>query len=279
VDFSEASRGAAHYARALAEGFGAKVKALRVLHTLDHTFAGLEGVGPGFDDFISNRLELARRDLAQFVGAELPSTAEAVVLQGDPAHQIVHFAQDQKANLILLPTHGYGPFRRFILGSVTAKVLHDADCPVWTGVHLAEAPPPETINFRSVLCAVDLGPQSHNVLCWAAQFAGRCEAHLTLLHVVPALDIGSARNIDGDWNVALTNKAWDGLRALQDRVGTRAEQLIESGQTAAAVRVAAEGKQADLIVIGRGATSGAIGRLRANAYAIIRESPCPVVSV
>ena len=66
----------------------------------------------------------------------------------------------EQMDLIVMPTHGYGPFRRFILGSVTAKVLHDADCPVMTGVHLEEAPPIDTIAFRHVLVAVDLGPQS-----------------------------------------------------------------------------------------------------------------------
>jgi len=38
-------------------------------------------------------------------------------------------------------------------------------------------------------------------------------------------------------------------------------------------------RQADLLVIGRGSAAGVYGRLRTNAYAIIRESPCPVVSV
>jgi hypothetical protein len=34
--------------------------------------------------------------------------------------------------MILMPTHGYGPFRQMLLGSVTAKVLHDSKCPVLT---------------------------------------------------------------------------------------------------------------------------------------------------
>ena len=54
-----------------------------------------------------------------------------------------------------MPTHGYGPFRRFILGSNTAKVLHDADCPVWTGVHVEEIPAfgtslPQRFSARSI---------------------------------------------------------------------------------------------------------------------------------
>jgi hypothetical protein len=35
-------------------------------------------------------------------------------------------------DLIVTPTHGYGLFRRFLFGSATLKVLHDAACPVWT---------------------------------------------------------------------------------------------------------------------------------------------------
>ena len=39
---------------------------------------------------------------------------------------------------MIMPTHGYGVFRRFLLGSVTSKVLHDLGCPVLTGAHLTE---------------------------------------------------------------------------------------------------------------------------------------------
>jgi nucleotide-binding universal stress UspA family protein len=46
----------------------------------------------------------------------------------------------ENASLIILPTHGYGPFRRFLLGSATAKVLRDADCPVLIGAHMEHAP-------------------------------------------------------------------------------------------------------------------------------------------
>jgi len=41
----------------------------------------------------------------------------------------------------------------------------------------------------------------------------------------------------------------------------------------------AASRRADLLVIGRGAESGLVGRLRANAYAILRESPCPVATI
>ncbi len=70
-----------------------------------------------------------------------------------------------------MPTHGYGPFRRFILGSVTAKVLHDADCPVWTGVHLEEAPPIERSRFATFWWPWTWARRARRRCEWAAWLA------------------------------------------------------------------------------------------------------------
>jgi nucleotide-binding universal stress UspA family protein len=66
---------------------------------------------------------------------------------------------------------------------------------------------------------------------------------------------------------------------LQENVGTKAEAFIDSGDAPSVVCRLAEEHKADLLVIGRGSASGIFGRLRANAYSIIRQSSCPVVSV
>jgi nucleotide-binding universal stress UspA family protein len=44
-------------------------------------------------------------------------------------------------------------------------------------------------------------------------------------------------------------------------------------------REAALGHQSDLIVIGRGVMQTRLGRLRSSAYSIVREAPCPVISI
>ena len=59
----------------------------------------------------------------------------------------------------MMLTHDYGPFRRFLLGSVTAKILHDAACPVWTSAHLETWPVAGDVGIRKVLGAVDFGPR------------------------------------------------------------------------------------------------------------------------
>jgi nucleotide-binding universal stress UspA family protein len=166
-----------------------------------------------------------------------------------------------------MPTHGYGPFRRYILGSNTAKVLHDADCPVWTGTHLSESPAVVAAPFHHVMCAVDLGSQSAKALAWAAHFSREFDARLTLFHVTAC-------------DPQLRSSAGDALNSLRSQVGASTAELdIESGEASRLICAAAKRLDADVLVIGRGSAAGVFGRLRTNAYAIIRESPCPVVSV
>jgi nucleotide-binding universal stress UspA family protein len=69
------------------------------------------------------------------------------------------------------------------------------------------------------------------------------------------------------------------MARLQQRFGTQAELAIEAGDPPHVVCEMAKKRQANLLVIGRGSAAGVFGRLRTNAYGIIRQSPCPVVSV
>jgi nucleotide-binding universal stress UspA family protein len=61
--------------------------------------------------------------------------------------------------------------------------------------------------------------------------------------------------------------------------GRRAIGAFATSTTSLRSPDVASRRGADLLVIGRGSESGLLGRLRANAYAILRESPCPVVTI
>ena len=172
VDFSERSAGAARYAKSLADHFQSELTLLHVLTPPQYEFGALDIGGSMIADLYRNRAEQVAQELDDFLAEVLTGPCvQRTVVEGDPSPRIVEYAHEHHADLIVMPTHGYGPFRRFILGSNTAKVLHDADCPVWTGVHMEEAPPAASIPLRSVLCAIDLGPQSPKALCWAAASA------------------------------------------------------------------------------------------------------------
>jgi len=66
---------------------------------------------------------------------------------------------------------------------------------------------------------------------------------------------------------------------LTEEQGIPAETMVETGDVADTIGDLALQWKADLLVIGRGHRPGVLGRLRANAFAILRESPCPVAAI
>lgn len=279
VDFSQRCVCAGRYAAALKQRFSCHVTLLHVLPMPYYEFAAVEAGGGMVQELLDARTEEAREALCRFMRDELPSPeTQRLVREGDPATKIVKAAQNLGASLIVMPTHGHGPFRRFILGSVTAKVLHDADCPVLTGVHM-DTVTREEVRFRHVIAALDLGPQSERTLQWAAAFSERVHAHLTVVHATPSLEGRTAEYFDPNWRNALAVEARERIEKLEKDLGLDAPIVAESGEAANVVCDMARTSAADLLVIGRSSSAGVLGRLRAIAYTIVRQSPCPVVSV
>jgi nucleotide-binding universal stress UspA family protein len=278
VDFSERSVGAARYARLLAGASQCETILLHVVPPVQFQLGPVEMAGVTVTELYRSQIELMQRELDSLRDSELSGiNVRTLLAEGDPASRIVEIAHREEAELIVMPTHGYGPFRRFILGSNTAKVLHDADCPVWTGVHIAEAPaqPPA---LEHILCAVDLGAESGKVLAWAEWLRRLFGAQLTLMHVTEAVS-ESADSSEEAWRANLRWAAEKELRRVLDAAASEASLLVEAGQPARAICASTARLKAGLLVIGRGSAAGVFGRLRTNSYAIIRQSPCPVVSV
>jgi len=275
IDFSERSSGAARYARTLAERYSSRVTLLHVITPAQYELGALEIGGSMLADLYANRNAAVAADLENFAAEHFSGIeTERLVLEGDPARLIVTRAHDDSADLIVMPTHGYGPFRRFILGSIAAKVLHDADCPVWTGIHLEAARDEAPVHFRNVLCALDLGPHTGATLRWAAEFQKVFGTRLSVVHAST-----SQPGDEGQWRPKVEEALIANAREIEQEVGVEIRTFVEAGDPPRVVCTAAERLQADLLVIGRGTARGVFGRLRANAYAIIRQSPCPVVSV
>jgi nucleotide-binding universal stress UspA family protein len=279
IDFSERSALAVRYARELALHFHSELLLAHVLAPLHSEFGSMQITGSMLVDVYRSRADQAAGDLNAFeADAVAGLNVRRLLLHGDPAGKIVELARQEHIDLIAMPTHGYGPFRRFILGSNTAKVLHDADCPVWTGVHIAEARPVAK-PFSRILCAVDLGPQSARALAWASWLQREFQGHLTLIHAIAAAHSESGDEPDLGWRNGIREIAEEELLRLQREVGAEADLLLEAGEPARIICSAAERTGAGTVVIGRGSAAGDFGRLRTNSYAIIRQSPCPVVSV
>jgi nucleotide-binding universal stress UspA family protein len=279
VDFSERSRAAAPFILSMAQRYKSKVVVLHALPLPPPLYAGMNTVYPEVYDFEGLAADL-RAELGKFAEAELPKVnVTCVVEMGDPAAVIAEFAEGENIGLIAMPTHGYGAFRRALLGSVTAKVLHDAKVPVWTAAHAPEPSHRAHPQPRHLLCALDLKPESRRTLEFAIEIAADTEATIELLHVAPEGE-DMPLNSESRLHELLVEAARVKLVKIQEEAGApEVEIVVEGGSLADMVRDMAIRKRADLVVIGRGCVTHGIGRPRANAYAIIREAPCPVLSV
>lgn len=169
VDFSERSRAAAPFVAAFAKRFGAQVTLMSIAPPLWYAAMGDVGT-PIYVDPEELRTDLKTRldnlVLKEFSGLPVERIAEI----GEPGEEITRYAHTQGVDLIMMPTHGYGPFRSLLLGSVTAKVLHDSQCPVWTGAHMEKMPESEHFEAHNVLCAIDGTPKSTPLMSWASEF-------------------------------------------------------------------------------------------------------------
>jgi nucleotide-binding universal stress UspA family protein len=257
VDLSAQSRAVAPSVAAMARRFGSEVVLL-------HVTSG-SAPEPELDWFATEAL------------SGIPVVRE--LLEGDPARQVVSYADEHKVDLIMMPTHGHGPFRALLLGSVTAKVLQDTHCLVWTSVHAEQMTAHSPGRWNRVLCAVETDEHGGSVLKWAWEFAQQQNLELQLVHAVAGADGMWTEESDPSMYEFLFHAARARFAKLQAGAGTNLETRLIGGSVGSAVRQAAVDYDADLIVIGRGAIQNSFGRLKNNASAIIRMAPCPVISI
>jgi nucleotide-binding universal stress UspA family protein len=270
----------AKHAVHMAERFGANLilAHIREMHDYYYRSFGLPGDTNPTDAGLERETREQLANLAKEVSLGKP--IETMVVSGDAAQRIEEVIKERHVDLVMMATHGYGPFRRFILGSVTAKVLHDTDCPVFSGTHVPDVAKFNPEPYKRVACAIDLKEHSEAVLRWAFDFAQAWGADLIVLHAAPTLETDGiyTTSLPADTRDLLVGHAEAEIEKLCKKVGCTAEVHIECADLTRYVKDMVEETYADVVVIGRSAGKG-VGRLRTHAYALIREAPCPVISV
>jgi nucleotide-binding universal stress UspA family protein len=274
VDFSPRCQAARPLVTAMARKLGARVTVFYAIQMPENLWA-LERSYPITIDIDAMEAD-AREELRRFYPED---GVEVVTETGDAALAITSFAKANKIDLIMMPTHGYGKFRGLLLGSVAAKVLHDATCAVWTAAHTEDPKLGAHAECKSILCALDLEKGSLDLLLHAVDFARNFDAKLRIVHAVPDTLPGSGAMAYGNMPDVLMGAANDELATLQAEAGTKLDVCLGAMPVARWVREVAMHHAADLVIAGRGKLHSNFGRLRTNAYSIIREAPCPVLSL
>lgn len=215
---------------------------------------------------------ISEERLREFAQANFPGLKVDVFIEvGESGAVIDHVVRHQGADLVMLPTHGRAPLRRFLLGSVTAKVLHDLTVPVWTG-H------PLRVPYTSVLAAIDTTDEAEAVIRAAAALAASYQAGLSLAYVLEMPPV-SMETAFGNYRDDFMEAADARIVDLKKRAGVSAPHKILDGPVADAIHDEALRTAADLIVTGRGVVYGAVSRMWSHLYPIVRHAPCPVLSI
>ena len=281
VNFSPSCVAMAPYVKRAAALLGATVSLVHVVDPALHSgFEVFELYARPLSEISEENLRIGRGRLDSFLATDFPvETCARILASGDPATQIAHVAREIKADLIIMPTHA-GLFRQTLLGSTTAKVLNDADCPVLTSRHALEIAP-RPLEHREWVCAVGLSSNSERVLRFAVEAAAQARGKVSIVYAVQGGDPDLPVQLDlrEQINAAEIREAKRRIDELARKVGTDVTVRIAVGSVKEALLEAVRNADADALLIGRSLQSGVRGRLRDLTYAVVRDSPFPVLSI
>ncbi len=281
IDYSEPCRAVAPYVREMLRHFSANLTLVHAYGPEALASSELALTNPELPEQVRILVQQRLREFALEAFPGLP--VETIVELGEPGGVIHKIVQHQGADLVMLATHGRGPFRRLLLGSVTAKVLHDVSAAVWTGIGSVFEGHAPGIPYTSVLCALDPGngdegEEAEAVLTAAAAFARGYQARLSLVHVVETPPSNLAVDCS-PYKKELMDTADFKLRELKGKLGIDAPHAVVDAEVPEGLRQEAVRQKADLIVTGRGFAQERFNWMWSRLYPIVRQSPCPVLSI
>ncbi len=278
IDFSECSRVAMERAHALASRYGARVHLLHAVSPLPYP--------PEFGygtQILEDLEERARRLLARAArelrgrGADV---AEHLVV-GPAVEAIVRLATDVDAQLVVMGTHGHSGVKQLFLGSVAARTLRVAPCPVWTcrGTDATHAEP-----VQRVLVPTDFSAHAGHALDVAISLCADLGAELDLIHVYHSplplfAEIPTRAQLERGYRDAAERKLAEAAERVR-RGDVHGAATFRTGPPAAEIADCAAQHGSDLVVLG---TRGHRGLRRAFlgsvAEHVLRSAPCSVLTV
>ncbi len=166
------------------------------------------------------------------------------------------------------------------LGRETAAVVHGASCAVLcVPAPVAGDTNPSFAGLHRIVCPVSFSDRSRLALALAGGLAAQATAHLTVMHVVELSEVAASAYDFDAYREARIEPACEQITAVvSEMVGntTAIDEIVVTGSPDTEILKAARDHDANLIVLGTGASQVAAGG-SGTLEKVMRDTPCPVL--
>jgi len=277
TDFSPAAAQAIPYVKNIAKHFDADLVTLHVRPPVVNPMTA-PGTWPADIDAAKAEDDKHRQEVLDTFGG-----IRIQVLAGEGSVQFClnEAIERNNTDLVVIGTRGRTGLGKLLLGSVAEEIFRMVSCPVLTVGPHSSASCGVGNQFREILYATDLSPESLGAAAYAVSLAQEFQSRLTLLHVIPeqkAGDLVSAADV-----TASSEKLLRKLVPPEAEAWCQPEYFVERGDPAQRILEFARQRETDLIVLGVRGEKGVPGAAThlpiATAHKIVSHAGCPVLTV
>lgn len=228
----------------------AEAQVLLVSVVADHTRASVE-------DELDRRTDYLSKTQARLEAAGLK--VETRLERGDPADRILHVAEDVRADLIAMATHGWSGVTRMVRGSVAERILRHARPPLLLANPTALAQEESrALAFQRLLVPLDGSDRADRILPFVEVMATTFRSEVTLLFVEPfepyvTGELASPMVSAPLWNPEAVKKRLEPQRArlleagiktvtIEARLGVAAREILRVAEASDLVLMTTHGR-------------------------------------
>jgi nucleotide-binding universal stress UspA family protein len=201
---------------------------------------------------------------------------EVLMADGNVTECIFECVTQRNIDLIVLGTHGRSGFSKAFVGSVAERVFRNAEVPVLTigpNAHTSLLYGP-----KRLLAPIDFTTETQHSAKYACALAREHDAELVLLHVIAEVPRGGAM-ADFACLKHTVEQSLAELISCEDKP-KQVRVVVKVGKVVPTVLNAAAELDTDLLVLGVHTYPRLLDQLRLlNAYELVRQAPCPVLTV
>ena len=277
TDFSDAAAHAIPYVRKIAKRYESNLVAFHVRPPVVNPMTQ-----PGYWPADIEAAKAIDEQHRQEMRDSFPGISTGpLIVEGDIQSCLDIAIRSNNVDLVVIGTRGRTGIGKLVLGSVAEQIFRNVTCPVLTVGPHTRSSPIEARDFREILFATDLSPESERAAAYAVSMAQEFGARLILLHVVPEPkpgDLVSWSNVQ-ESSKNLLHK----LVPPEAEAWCKPEYFIEHGDPAERILDLAMLRESDLIVLGAQAEKGVPGAAThlptAIAHKVVSRATCPVLTV